>query len=340
MSQPGEPTDRIRLSGITARGRHGVFEHERRDGQTFRADVVLHVDTRPAAAEDRLDLTVDYGVVAGQVADVLAGEPADLLETVAERIAALALTHRAVMAVDVVVHKPEAPVPVAVSDVTVEISRDRVRTPVVSPVSPTDTQPPGAPTAPQPEPGVSGHHDPLDAVPVVPADVVLALGSNVGPSRTTLRGVVRELGQVDGLEITAVAPLARTAPVGGPVQPDYLNTVVLGRTTLSPRALLAACQSLEAAHGRIRDEIWGPRTLDIDIVAHGTTVAAGPDLELPHPGAHARAFVLEPWAQVDPEAVLPGPRGGPVASLAQTAPDRAGIRWMAPDWWHDPQGSG
>src|SRR5665648_467780 len=101
--------DRVRLSGISAIGYHGVLEHERREGQTFVADVVLHVDTRPAAEQDRLDLTVDYGVLAQEVVDVLIGSPADLLETVAERVAAVALEHEIVQAVDVVLHKPQAP---------------------------------------------------------------------------------------------------------------------------------------------------------------------------------------------------------------------------------------
>src|SRR5665811_1556170 len=118
--------DRIRLSGISATGYHGVLEQERREGQTFVADIVLHVDTRPAAEQDRLDLTVDYGVLAQEVVDVLIGSPADLLETVAERIAAVALEHEIVQAVDVVLHKPQAPIPVPFTDVTVEVHRDRV----------------------------------------------------------------------------------------------------------------------------------------------------------------------------------------------------------------------
>jgi dihydroneopterin aldolase/2-amino-4-hydroxy-6-hydroxymethyldihydropteridine diphosphokinase len=168
-------------------------------------------------------------------------------------------------------------------------------------------------------------------------DVVLALGSNVGASQETLRRAIWDLAAVDGLELTVISPLARTAPVGGPDQPDYLNAVVLGRSTLAPRALLHACQEVEVRHGRVREEAWGPRTLDVDVILHGRTVAVADDLELPHPRAHERAFVLQPWAQVDPDAVLPGLGGGPVADLARTAPDRAGIRWMALDWWKQPE---
>ncbi|MBC7290877.1 MAG: 2-amino-4-hydroxy-6-hydroxymethyldihydropteridine diphosphokinase [Actinotalea sp.] len=173
--------------------------------------------------------------------------------------------------------------------------------------------------------------------PAEPVPVVLALGSNLGASETTLREVLHDLAAVDGLELTAVSPLVRSAPVGGPEQPDYLNAVVLGRTTLAPRALLHACQGVEARHGRERLVRWGPRTVDIDIVLHGSTLAVTDDLELPHPRAHERAFVLQPWAEIDPEAVLPGLGGGPVALLARTAPDRDGIRWMALDWWRTPE---
>lgn len=352
------PRDRIRLSGITVTGYHGVFDHERRDGQIFSADVTLHVDTGPAAAEDRLDLTVDYGVLAERVAAVLAGEPAALVETVAERIAALALAFDGVAAVDVTVHKPQAPVPVPVDDVTVEIHRDRatgtaVPVPAVGPeeavvapaelIVPEIAPEPGDVAVPAADPGVVGPvpttppaastPDRLDDPPEGEVPVVLALGSNVGASQDTLRQAIAALDAVDGLVVTEVAPLARTAAVGGPEQPDFLNTVALGRTTLSPRALLRACLAVERAFGRVRDERWGPRTLDIDIVMHGVTVAVSDDLELPHPRAHQRAFVLIPWAHVDPAAVLPGLGGGPVAVLAETAPDRDGIRWMALDWW-------
>ena len=106
--------------------------------------------------------------------------------------------------------------------------------------------------------------DQLDERPGAPVDVVLAMGGNLGPVAETLRTAVHELTQVSGLEVTAVSPLARTAAVGGPDQPDFLNAVVLARTTLAPREVLRACQGIENAHGRQRSVHWGPRTLDID----------------------------------------------------------------------------
>ncbi|MEK8227628.1 dihydroneopterin aldolase [Oerskovia sp. M15] len=128
----GRPLDQIRLTGLSATGHHGVFEHERVDGQLFRADVVLHLDTRRAASGDELDDTVSYAVVAEDVVAVLAGSPADLIETVAERVAAVVLRHVAIEAVDVAVHKPQAPITVPFDDVEVIIRRDRVKVPVVT----------------------------------------------------------------------------------------------------------------------------------------------------------------------------------------------------------------
>jgi dihydroneopterin aldolase/2-amino-4-hydroxy-6-hydroxymethyldihydropteridine diphosphokinase len=178
--------------------------------------------------------------------------------------------------------------------------------------------------------------DALDAAPSAPVHVVLAIGANLGNAQETLRQAVSDLAAVPGLHVDDVSALARTAAVGGPEQPDYLNAVLLARTTLSARDLLRATQAVEQAHGRERLVHWGPRTLDVDIVAYGTTLATTDDLELPHPRAHERAFVLQPWAQVDPDAVLPGLGGGPVAALAATAPDRDGVRWLALDWLTSP----
>jgi 2-amino-4-hydroxy-6-hydroxymethyldihydropteridine diphosphokinase len=96
-------------------------------------------------------------------------------------------------------------------------------------------------------------------------------------------------------------------------QPSYLNAVVVLRTTLPPSSLLERGHAVEDAFRRVRDERWGPRTLDVDIVSYDDVVSDDPALTLPHPRAHQRAFVLAPWYDVDPEAVLPG--HGPVARL-------------------------
>ncbi|MEV0850552.1 dihydroneopterin aldolase [Streptomyces sp. NPDC049954] len=118
--------DRVALRGLRARGHHGVFPQEREEGQTFLVDITLGLDTRAAAAEDDLTKTVHYGVVAEEVVAIVEGEPVDLIETLAERIAASCLKHEGVREVEVCVHKPSAPITVPFDDVTVTISRSRV----------------------------------------------------------------------------------------------------------------------------------------------------------------------------------------------------------------------
>jgi 7,8-dihydroneopterin aldolase/epimerase/oxygenase len=117
--------DRIAVRGLRARGHHGVFEREREEGQTFIVDLDLAVDTRPAAAGDDLGRTVHYGVVAEETVAIVEGEPVDLIETLAQRIADQCLTHGAVREVEVVVHKPQAPIGVPFDDVTITIQRSR-----------------------------------------------------------------------------------------------------------------------------------------------------------------------------------------------------------------------
>ncbi|MFI6702660.1 dihydroneopterin aldolase [Streptomyces sp. NPDC050509] len=118
--------DRVALRGLKARGHHGVFPREREEGQTFIVDLVLGLDTRPAAAEDDLAKTVHYGIVAEEVVEVVQGEPVNLIETLAERIARSCLKHDGVQEVEVVVHKPDAPITVPFDDVTITITRSRV----------------------------------------------------------------------------------------------------------------------------------------------------------------------------------------------------------------------
>lgn len=117
--------DTVTLAGISAIGHHGVFEHERRDGQTFVVDVELRVPTRAAAASDDLADTVDYGQVAADVVAVIQGEPRNLIETVAQQIADVCLAYALVQEVHVTLHKPQAPVGVPFGDVRISITRTR-----------------------------------------------------------------------------------------------------------------------------------------------------------------------------------------------------------------------
>lgn len=482
MTHPSHSSsDRIRLTGLSARGYHGVLPSERQEGQLFSVDLVLDLGQRGtavAAQTDSLDDAVDYSVIAGQVIELIEGEPVNLIETLAERVADVALAHHRVRSVRVTVHKPQAPLTVAFDDVAVSILRTAdseweddsasaaapaaapapvppaplpsaedeahataapeedapeedgpedvaaeeaadeapseaepqdaelagvalVAAPVAAPTGgaaaaaaafaaanlaadesarasgtgeveePVDDDategrdaqdaqgadlaaatlvaaPAAAPTGgaataaaafaaadvapdePAPaEPQVS----PLDQRPEErPAEVVIALGGNVGGVVPALRQAVATLRETEGVEVTAVAPLARTQAVteaGSAPQPDFLNTVVLARTSLSPREVLDLCHQLEDAAGRVRTEHWGPRTLDADLVDYEGVTSDDPELTLPHPRATERAFVLVPWSQADPFAEL---GGEVVATLADEAPDRDGVRWLALDW--------
>jgi 2-amino-4-hydroxy-6-hydroxymethyldihydropteridine diphosphokinase len=147
--------------------------------------------------------------------------------------------------------------------------------------------------------------------------VVLALGSNLGDRLAHLQAGVQAMCVAAGLRCLAVSAVYESAAAGGPAQPDYLNAVLLASSGLPPRDILSLCQAAEQAQGRVRTVRWGPRTLDVDLITCGAEVSSDPVLTLPHPRAHERAFVLAPWLDVDPAAVLPG--HGPAADLLAAA---------------------
>ena len=189
-----------------------------------------------------------------------------------------------------------------------------------------------ASAAPEAQAAPAAPVDPLSERPTRPVGVVFGLGANVGGVVDSLRTAVQSLKATEGIEVTQVAPLARTIAVvaeGAEPQPDYLNTVVTAMTTLAPRELLEVCQTLEIAAGRVRTEPWGVRTLDVDLIEVEGVTSSDPALSLPHPRAAERAFVLVPWSQADPFAEL---AGRSVSELAENAPDRGGLRWLAFDW--------
>ncbi|GAA4290231.1 2-amino-4-hydroxy-6-hydroxymethyldihydropteridine diphosphokinase [Streptomyces violaceoruber] len=148
-----------------------------------------------------------------------------------------------------------------------------------------------------------------------PKRAVVALGANLGNRLETLQGAIDALEDTPGVRVKGVSPVYETEPwgVAPDSQPSYFNAVVILKTTLPPSSLLERAHAVEEAFHRVRDERWGPRTLDVDIVAYAEVVSDDPHLTLPHPRAHERAFVLAPWLDVDPEAALPG--RGRVADL-------------------------
>ena len=147
----------------------------------------------------------------------------------------------------------------------------------------------------------------------MPPRVVIAMGSNLGDRLEYLQGGLDALFDAPGFTFVAVSPVFETSPVGGPEQPAYLNAVLIAETALPARAVLDRCHSVEAAFGRTRTQVWGPRTLDLDLIIYGDEVSDDPELMLPHPRAHERAFVLAPWQAADPQAQIPG--RGRVADL-------------------------
>jgi 2-amino-4-hydroxy-6-hydroxymethyldihydropteridine diphosphokinase len=139
---------------------------------------------------------------------------------------------------------------------------------------------------------------------------VLALGSNLGERKPTMLEAVRRIADLPATELVAISEPIDTVAVKpdgeDPDAPRYLNAVVIVETALEPEPLLDQVNQIEADLGRVRTEQWGDRTLDIDIVTMEGVVLDSERLTLPHPRAHERRFVLEPWASIDPDAVLPG----------------------------------
>ena len=148
-----------------------------------------------------------------------------------------------------------------------------------------------------------------------PKRAVISLGSNLGNRLETLQGAIDALEDTPGVRVKGVSPVYETEPWGVEPgsQPSYFNAIVVLKTTLPPSSLLERAHAVEEAFHRVRDERWGARTLDVDIVAYADVVSDDPTLTLPHPRAHERAFVLAPWHDLEPEAQLPG--RGAVADL-------------------------
>lgn len=385
--------DVIALRGITAEAVHGVLEKEWDAPQTFTVDLLLWVDTDRAALSDDIADTVSYAEIAEKAHAILVGPSVRLIETLGHKIADAALEDSRVRGVEVIVHKPEAPIDVSFTDVSVTIRKGDIPLPfvaasnVVPPSAPdADEDVPAAPSAPsapsdalasqeeespasdsdkpvqlhspaapqqpataselmvdraQEENEAAQREEPAEDeldVPSVPRAVVLALGGNLGNVPVTLKRAIDEMSSWDGLEITQVSPLVRTRAVlrpGQKPQPDYWNAVAMGTLSMAPLDLLDRIHELEARLGRVRHEVWGSRTIDIDIIQVDGVSSDDPRLTLPHPRAHQRAFVLSPWLMAQPKAELSGL--GAASELIAQAPDRGGILDAVGDWLEDPE---
>jgi 2-amino-4-hydroxy-6-hydroxymethyldihydropteridine diphosphokinase len=134
----------------------------------------------------------------------------------------------------------------------------------------------------------------------------VGVGSNLDEPLQQVRAAIAELAEMPGSRVTGRSSLYRSAPIGKADQPDYINAVVEIATDLSPEGLLGQLGAIEARHGRVRGERNAPRTLDLDLLLYDQAVIETPDLTVPHPRMHERAFVLLPLAELAPTAIVPG----------------------------------
>jgi len=158
--------------------------------------------------------------------------------------------------------------------------------------------------------------------------VFVGLGSNLGNRRKHLETALTALDTLDGLRPGKVSSFYETDPVGCESDPLYWNAVVEGCSELSPRALLDSLLAIESAAGRPREGRSGPRTLDLDLLFHGSAVLDSPGLTLPHPRLARRAFVLVPLAEIAPYWAHPV-LGCTMTELLAELGDQTGVRWVA-----------
>ena len=353
----------IALKGLGAMANHGVYDFERARDQRFSADIVMWVET--AGATDDIAATVSYADIADEAMAVLTGNAVDLIETLAETIAARVMSHEGVVGTEVTVHKPDAPIDHPFADVSVTVRAGETDAMPLSlslkgiyeaedgSVLTGEIEAYGRAQAPSPAqqehrealPSRRGAHaaeaareeDTSRPAHLRSRRVVLAIGGNLGDVPVTLMHTVEALSYMEGFQIEDVSPIMRTKPVLAPgqaPQPDYWNAIVVGSAIASPDELFAQTSRIERELGRERHERWGARTVDIDIIQIEGLASADPVLTLPHPRAKDRAFVLAPWLLCDPDAVLEGV--GRVSDLLAHTPDREGIIDAVDDWLEDP----
>ena len=137
------------------------------------------------------------------------------------------------------------------------------------------------------------------------AQTFIALGSNLGDRDANLHVAVKALEAASEVTLVQVSTFIETAAQGGPAQPDYLNAAAELRATATPRELLTLLLDIENCLGRVRNERWGPRTIDLDLLLYGRQVIRQPELEVPHPRMHRREFVLRPLCEIAPDLVHP-----------------------------------
>lgn len=322
--------DSIKLTGVTALGTHGVLDFEHSEPQPFVVDAVMYLDLSDASRSDDLADTVSYAQIADRIVSVIKGEHCDLIERLAQRIADSILLSWRVKKTIVTVHKPQAPIDADFGDVSVTIERlqtgydddDKV---------PTEASLYAAKL--HKDSTVNKERaDHADEPKIHTA--VIGLGGNIGDVPQTLRAAIVAMDAIPGNQITGISALYTTKPWGVAAQdvPDFTNAVVELTTVMDPQQLLNALMMIEAAHGRTREVHWDSRPLDLDIIDYDGVENNDPDITLPHPRAWQRAFVLKPWLDINPGAVLAGPHGADVAQLVNEAPDAQYVEKISDNW--------
>ncbi len=282
-------TSRLFLTGIRAEGHHGANPGEKDVAQAF----VVDLDVEVEVSGDAIGATADYRGLIRTARETVERERFDLLENVADAVA------RAV----VVGGRGRSG---SRRSSTSRARRARTTSRASPPRRPSNA------TAERRTMAESAY---------------LALGSNLGDRLSTLQHAVDLLSARAGIEVVRSSRVYETDPVGPP-QPAYLNAVIEVRTDLEPLGLLEACRAVEAELGRVRDERWGPRTLDVDVLTYDERTVDEPDLTIPHPRMHERGFVLVPLGELDPDPMLPGGRS--LAGLRLPPGAVLGVRPFAP----------
>ncbi|WP_353065214.1 2-amino-4-hydroxy-6-hydroxymethyldihydropteridine diphosphokinase [Arcanobacterium hippocoleae] len=270
----------LRLTGVSALGKHGVLDFEKQQSQPFVTDVEYVVvlpdpqDLRDpgqinaSRTADELSDTISYADVADLVVARIKGGHAQLIETLAADIATAVITKGARKA-SVTVHKPAAPIKHEFADVSATVSFES------------------------------------EIIREKKRRYVIALGSNLEDPVKHLQDAFLEI-YSHCADVIGASAIYRSAPILAPgqaPQPDYYNAVMEVEYDFGALRLLHTLQEIEAAHGRDRNEKWGARTLDLDLIASDFT-AVDPELILPHPRAKMRRFVLAPWHEINPNAMI------------------------------------
>ncbi|AKV55557.1 bifunctional folate synthesis protein [Bifidobacterium actinocoloniiforme DSM 22766] len=350
--------DSIQLTGIRATPRGSGY------GRPFAymVDVALHLDLSAAGSQDDLTQTVDYVQVARRIVTLIEGMDAQLVETVASRVADSILLSHQVRSVEVTVHRLEAGRQTGVDMDGVSVSLTRR-----ADCGPDDQASPAALASGQAgersrlrqsfheHPSSGGRRGPngegggsaeVGEVGTASHRAVVAMSGGIGPVESAMRTAIVSLDGVPGSQVIGISPLYRSQGAGGG---DLLCSVVIVETPMGPLDLLSALRVIESAHGRSRSLRLDSYPLDLRLIDMDGSVWSAEDLRssqpsplaiegseslqfLPDQEAWRQATVLKPWADLEPQAQLLGPHGGMVADLAQEAPDYEQVALVSDSW--------